>query len=85
MVVARHGEDTFLFYSRFDDELDDYIDHYEVWRMPHLTDEELRESWVGLESRALESMPPVGLRELPFTVTTRNSIDMDVLLRGEGR
>ena len=47
MMVARHGDETFLFHSRFDEELDDFIDHYEVWRMPSLTEEDLQGSWEG--------------------------------------
>ena len=36
MVIATSAEGTFLFWSRFDEALDDYVDHYEVWRMPEL-------------------------------------------------
>lgn len=84
MIIARRGEETFLFYSRFDEDLDDYVDHYQVFRMPPLTNEELRRSWAGVESRALEALPSIGLRELPFALTRRNSTDMDVLLRRKG-
>jgi hypothetical protein len=73
MVVARRGEETFLFYSRFDEELDDFIGHYEVWRMPSLAEEDLQGSWEGLELRALERMPDIGLRELPFPFVQRGS------------
>jgi hypothetical protein len=85
MVIARRGAGTYLFHSRFDESLDDYIDHYEVWRMPSLTADELRQSWVGLELRALERLPNIGLQQLPFEVTSRNSVDIDVVLREEGR
>jgi len=73
MVVARNGDETFLFYSRFDEELDDFISHYEVWRMPSLTEEDLQGSWEGLELRALERMPDIGLRDLPFPFVQRGA------------
>jgi hypothetical protein len=31
MVVARDESGTYLFQSRFDEVLDDYVDHYEVF------------------------------------------------------
>ena len=51
-VVARNGADWYFFDSRFDDAIDDYLDHYEVWLMPPDTDQKLAGSWVGLERLA---------------------------------
>ena len=76
-VIARHGSKTFLFDSRFDELLDDYLDHYEVWRLPPLTQEQIDSSWIGLEAIALERLPNIGLRELPFEVSSRNTPDSD--------
>jgi hypothetical protein len=30
MVLAKRGDETFLFYSRFDEAADSHTDHYEV-------------------------------------------------------
>lgn len=76
-VVARRDGNLYFFDSRFDEELDAHIDHYEVWRLPSLSDEELSGSWVGLEAAALERLPNVGLRDLPFEVSSRNIPDAD--------
>lgn len=76
-VIARHDGILYFFDSRFDNELDDYLDHYEVWRLPPLSIEQLSCSWVGLESLALERLPNVGLRDLPFEVSSRNTPDTD--------
>jgi hypothetical protein len=76
-VIARRGSDTFFFDSRFDESLDDYLDHYQVWRLPPLTEEQFNGSWIGLEKIALERLPDIGLRELPFEVTSRNTPDSD--------
>jgi hypothetical protein len=76
-VIARRGNDLFFFDSRFDEKLDDYLDHYEVWRLPPLDDARLSGTWVGLEKLALERLPNVSLRNLPFEVSSRNTPDSD--------
>jgi hypothetical protein len=37
MIVATNESGTYLFYSRFDDALDDYVDHFEVHKLPQLS------------------------------------------------
>ena len=76
-VIAQRDGCLYFFDSRFDDDLDDYLDHYEVWRLPSLSDEKLAGSWVGLEKLALERLPDVGLRDLPFQVSSRNTPGAD--------
>jgi len=71
IVVARQGEELFLFRSRFDDSNDEYVDYYEVYRMPVLAADELNGSWVGLEQRALAKLENIPLDGLPFSVTRR--------------
>lgn len=66
MILASRGGQMYLFDSRFDENLDDYIDHYEVWRLPPLTGAQIEGSWLGLAQWAQERMPDIGLKELPF-------------------
>lgn len=68
MVVATSATGTFLFWSRFDDEREEYNDHYEVWSMPPLSERDLSGSWVGLEQRALGKLPDISIGALPFIV-----------------
>ena len=77
MVVARDDSGTYLFYSRFDEGLDDYIDHYEVFEIPGVSDEELQGSWESLPGKALRRLPDVPLRQLPFEVTRGEFRDFD--------
>lgn len=77
MVVARDDTGTYLFHSRFDENLDDYIDHYEVFEIPALSDDELRGSWASLPGKALRRLPDVPLRQLPFKITRREFRDFD--------
>lgn len=77
MVVAKSTSGTFLFYSRFDEDLDDYIDRYEVYLLPELGDDDLVGTWAGLEHRAIQRLPDVPLRELPFSITRQDFRDFD--------
>ena len=77
MIVARDESGTYLFHSRFDQGLDDYIAHYEVFEIPALTEEELRGSWASLPGKALRRLADVPLRQLPFEVTRREFRDFD--------
>lgn len=74
-IVARRGDDLYFFDSRFDDALDDYLGYYEVWRLPPLDVSCLSGTWAGLERRAVERLPNVGLRELPFELSSRSAPD----------
>ena len=76
-VIARNDGQWYFFDSRFDDDLDDYVDHYEVWLLPELAPYQLGGSWVGLERLAISRLPDVGLRDLPFEVSYRNTPDED--------
>jgi hypothetical protein len=71
MVVARRGSEMFLFCSRLDELADTHADHYEVWAMPLLSENQLEGSWIGLEDLALRRLPNIGLQELPFVVPRR--------------
>jgi hypothetical protein len=67
-IVAVRDSQLYFFDSRFDESIDDYIDHYEVWLLPILSKDVLNGTWVGLEKLAFRQLPSVGLRELPFEV-----------------
>jgi len=77
MVVARDESGTYLFHSRFDEGLDDYIDHYEVFEIAALTDAELHGSWEALPGKAIRRLANVPLRQLPFEITRREFRDFD--------
>ena len=77
MVVATNETGTYLFHSRFDDALDEYIDHYEVYELPSLTAAELQGSWVDLLGRALKRLADIPLQELPFDETRRKLRDFE--------
>jgi hypothetical protein len=83
MVVGRDETSTYLFYSPFDQRLDDYVDAYQVYRMPDLKPEDLEGSWVGLEDRAIERLPDIPIGSLPFDVTSRTLQDCDSLFPRE--
>lgn len=71
MIVAADGRGTFLFYSRFDEQLDDYRPHYEVYRLPELSTAQLSGSWEDLEKLAIDRDVDIPVNELPFQVKRR--------------
>ncbi len=71
MIVAERRGEAYLFYSRFDEEADEYMDCYEVWRLPPLASMDLTGTWEGLEKRALARLPDISLSGLPFVVPRR--------------
>ena len=71
MVVARRGDDMFLFYSRFDESSDCHTDYYEVLVLPLLSEQQLQGSWDDLEGLALDRRPNIGLQDLLFEVPRR--------------
>jgi hypothetical protein len=77
MVVATNESGTYLFHSRFDETLDEYIDHYEVHQLPPLSANELQGSWADLPSRSLKRLDDVPLRQLPFEITRPDFRDFD--------
>ncbi len=72
VIVARMGDESFLFYSKFVEQLDEYTDFYEVYRMPLVAEADLDGSWVGLENKALERLQDIPVDELPFAVSRRS-------------
>ena len=74
-VIAEANDELYFFYSYFDESIDDYTDHYEVYKIPQLKKEELNGSWVDLEKQAIEILPNIGLKELPFSILGDNIID----------
>ena len=71
MVVARRGDEMFLFYSRFDESADCHTNHYEVLVLPLLSEQQLQGSWDDLEGLVLDRRPSIGLQDLPFVVPRR--------------
>ena len=83
-LVAWDESCTYFFWSRFVEADDDYRDFYDVYRMPPLSDQELRGSWVGLEKRATEHLGTIPTRSLSFDAK-RRAVDLDVLDKVEGK
>jgi hypothetical protein len=85
MVCAGiHG--TFLFHSPLDRASGAYRNHYEVYRLPSLSESELCLSWFGLETRAIARLPDLPIDEFPFDRERRSFLPYDPiawLLRGE--
>lgn len=77
MIVCTNATGTFLFQSRFDDDRGEYLDFYEVYRLPPIREGEACLSWFGLETRALERLPDLPVDAFPFDVARRAFLEYD--------
>jgi len=60
--VTTYENTQYLFWRGFfDDELDDYPKEYEVFILPNLSEEEIKESWILLPQRTTASIGSIGL------------------------
>jgi hypothetical protein len=76
-IVCTCGAGTYFFLSRVDAASGEYADHYEVYRLPALSDSEVCASWFGLETRALRRLPDLPVRAFPFDVRRREFLEFD--------
>jgi hypothetical protein len=79
MVVAKHGQAWLLFDCPFDEETEDYVDHYVVYLLPSLSDLDLQGSWAEFPKRAVAGLGTVAVSELPLDATKRMGIDTEFL------
>ncbi|HYR12146.1 MAG TPA: hypothetical protein VEQ60_30450 [Longimicrobium sp.] len=77
--VIQRGAETLLFDCPFDDELDDYPEHYTVIRLePGAAATLDQSSWHGLAGRGL-LLGTVPTRQVRFDPTRRTAVDAAVL------
>ncbi|MES2572869.1 MAG: hypothetical protein V4710_22790 [Verrucomicrobiota bacterium] len=77
--IAADAVGTYLLDGRFDEQLDDFPDFYEVFAMPPLAEQALACSWVDLLSRALSPLGRVRVRDVRFDPSRRKQVDLDSL------
>lgn len=70
-ILAANDEAVFLFHSPFDEARDEYVDRYDVYRLPESVVSALKGSWVGLEEHAIEKLPSIPVDALPFKFERR--------------
>lgn len=78
LCTSRHG--TYYFLCRFNDARGAYEDAYEVYLLASMGEGEACLSWFGLETRALERLPNLPVREFPFDVTARAFLPYDPIV-----
>lgn len=71
---------TYYFVSRFDAWRRTYSDSYEVYRIRPMGEGEACLSWYGLETRALERLSDLPVRDFPFDVTARTFLAYDPIV-----
>jgi hypothetical protein len=79
-LVAYQGE-LYLFDCAFDEELEDFLDTYQVYVLPDIAEAQLAGSWEELPEKALRYVGAVPITEVRFDATKRQSIDTAILDR----
>src|SRR5438270_8446037 len=64
-----------LFDCAFEEETEDYSDHYRVYLMPPVSDRELDGSWAELPARAIRSLGTVPVGIIRFDATKRAFVE----------
>lgn len=78
-LTVRFENRLYVFVRDFDDDLDEYEDHYRVYLLPPLTDEEIEASWLRVENRATDFLGKVAVKDVAFDATHRREIDIAIL------
>jgi hypothetical protein len=77
-LVSYLGQ-TYLFDCPFDEAIEDYPDHYRVYSLSPVPDEEMTGSWDLLPNRAIHTYQQVPIREVRFDASKRKEIDAAIL------
>jgi len=76
-MLCTGARGTYYLVCRFDAGRGVYADTYEAFRIRPLGEGETCLSWFGLETRALERLPDIRVREFPFDVAARAFLPYD--------
>lgn len=79
IFITTYNGELYLFDCPFDEELDDYSDHYHVYQLPAISEDELQDSWEHLPERAASVLGTVPVAQVQFDTTKRKSIDTAAL------
>jgi hypothetical protein len=79
MFVVEYVGHRYLFDNKFDEEVEDYTLHYDVFELPLAPELDLSGSWVGLRDRADRPVGQVPLGAVRFDETKRKYIDTSVI------
>lgn len=81
LIAVEHGGRVYLFDSPFDDEIDDYADHYTIYRLPQGVVARLEDpSWEGLAAGG-EEIGRVPVTDVEFDETKRERLNASVFRR----
>jgi len=78
LFVVTLGEEAVVFESRFDDERDDYDDHYDAYVLPVTKVPPWPESWEQLTAQA-KKVGRVPVKAVRFDASRRQSVSADLL------
>ena len=78
-MLCTSAQGSYYFVSRFDATSGAFADSYEVYRIRPMGEGEACLSWFGLETRAVERLPNLPVRDFPFDVAARAFLPYDAI------
>lgn len=78
MILVRYANRLFMFDCPFDHDLDDYREHFTVYLLPNIPDEDTPDDWTTLLPRATRLVGTVSAADVKFDPTRRAAIDAEV-------
>jgi hypothetical protein len=81
LFVASYKGVQYLFDASFDDGIDEYPDHYEVYVLPKLSQADLDGTWLSLRERASERIGTIATGEVSFDESRRRFVDSSIFRR----
>lgn len=79
IFVFSHKNELFLFDCEFDEEVEDFRDHYKVYLLPPALVDELPKDWTGLHQQAIRYLGTILVEKVRFDPTRRQMVDYSVL------
>jgi hypothetical protein len=81
IFLVSFEESSFLFDCKFDQEIEDFGNEYDVYLMPPLDDKDLSGSWDRLIEKSIRLLGKIPVNEVRFDETRRNFIDGEAILK----
>lgn len=78
MFLTAYQGRTYLFDRSFDEDADDFANHYRVYLMPELSEDDLAGSWTHLPLKAIREIGEVPVNHVHFDSSKRKEVDSSI-------
>src|ERR1044072_2025687 len=79
VFLALYDREQYLFDCPFNEQSEEYDDHYNIYLLPEIEEDELPADWTKLNQRSERYLGKVPVRDVHFDPTRREAIDATIL------